>query len=138
MSAEPSPPDANDASGANAATGSPASTAATTPPGTAENSTKADGSALRWNAWNLLLLLPLLMLVTPWFNQDQPRLGGIPFFYWYQVLFVVVGVACVWIVHLMTRTPRTGSANGSDNGSDNGTELVDQLSVDQLDEGEAR
>jgi hypothetical protein len=58
---------------------------------------------LRWNAWNLLLLLPLLMLVTPWFNVDQPRLAGVPFFYWFQFLFVPVGVLCVWIVHLMTR-----------------------------------
>jgi hypothetical protein len=63
-------------------------------------------SGLRFNAWNLLLLVPLLMLVTPWFNSDQPRLGGVPFFYWFQLLFVVVGVACVWIVYLMTRKPR--------------------------------
>jgi hypothetical protein len=57
----------------------------------------------RWNPWYLLLLVPLLMLITPWFNQDQPRLGGLPFFYWFQFLFVLVGVACVWIVYAMTR-----------------------------------
>lgn len=62
-------------------------------------------SGLRVNAWNLLLLVPLLMLITPWFNSDGPRLFGLPFFYWFQFLFVIVGVACVWIVYAMTRKP---------------------------------
>jgi hypothetical protein len=66
-------------------------------------------SGLRFNAWNLLLLVPLLMLITPWFNSDSPRLIGLPFFYWFQFLFVVVGVACVWIVYAMTRKPANRS-----------------------------
>lgn len=73
--------------------------------------------------WNLLLLVPLLMLVTPWFNRDQPRLGGIPFFYWYQFLFVVVGVACVATVFVATRRKPVN------------TREPDELSVDDLDEG---
>ncbi|HEX4223731.1 MAG TPA: DUF3311 domain-containing protein [Pseudonocardiaceae bacterium] len=66
-------------------------------------------SAPRFNAWNLLLLVPLLMLITPWFNSDGPRLIGLPFFYWYQFLFVIVGVACVWIVYAMTKKPANRS-----------------------------
>ena len=66
-------------------------------------------SGLRFNAWNLLLLVPLLMLITPWFNSDSPRLIGLPFFYWYQFLFVIVGVACVWIVYAMTKKPANRS-----------------------------
>ena len=62
-------------------------------------------SALIWRWWNLLLLLPLLMLITSWFNKDRPRLFGLPFFYWYQLAFVVVGVACVSIVYAATKTP---------------------------------
>ncbi|HEV3356450.1 MAG TPA: DUF3311 domain-containing protein [Pseudonocardiaceae bacterium] len=62
-------------------------------------------SGLRFSAWNLLLLVPLLMLITPWFNHDSPRLAGLPFFYWYQFAFVIVGVACVWIVYAMTKKP---------------------------------
>lgn len=61
-------------------------------------------SALIWRWWNLLLLLPVLMLITPWFNKDHPRLFGLPFFYWYQLAFVLVGVACVAIVYTATRT----------------------------------
>ena len=57
-----------------------------------------------WSPWNLFLLIPLLMLVTPWFNFDKPRLLGMPFFYWYQFAFVLVGVACVAIVYFSTRT----------------------------------
>lgn len=58
---------------------------------------------IRFSPWNLLLLLPLLMLVTLWYNSDSPRLFGLPFFYWFQLAFVFVGVGCVWIVYAMTR-----------------------------------
>ena len=61
------------------------------------------GGGLRVNPWNLLLLVPFLMLVTPWFNSIEPRLFGMPFFYWSQFAFVPVGVACVAVVYLRTR-----------------------------------
>ncbi len=60
-------------------------------------------NGLRWSNWNLLLLVPLLMLVTSWFNADGPRVLGLPFFYWYQFAFVPVGVLCVGVVFVMTR-----------------------------------
>jgi Protein of unknown function (DUF3311) len=50
----------------------------------------------------LLLLVPLLVLVTPVFNFDEPRLLGFPLFYWVQFLFIPVGVACVAVVYLKT------------------------------------
>jgi hypothetical protein len=59
-------------------------------------------TGLRWSWWNLLLLLPLLMLVTPWYNHDQPRVLGMPVFYWSQFLWVVVGVVSVYLVYRMT------------------------------------
>lgn len=78
----------------------------------------SNGGGLRFSAWNLLLLVPFLMLVMPWFNHDEPRLIGIPFFYWIQFLFVPVGVVCVGIVYVMTRdrgdTPATGAASDVD------------------------
>ncbi|MGH3629856.1 MAG: DUF3311 domain-containing protein [Sciscionella sp.] len=81
---------------------------------------------LRWNAWNLLLLVPFLMLVTPWFNTVEPRLFGLPFFYWSQFVFVPVGVVCVAIVYAMTRDRTTTVAPGRAGG------------VDELDEGSPR
>ncbi|GAA3859602.1 DUF3311 domain-containing protein [Saccharothrix violaceirubra] len=79
--------------------------------------------SLRWSNWNLLLLVPLLMLVTPWFNFDRPRLLGLPFFYWYQFGWVLVGVVCVGLVYVKTR------------GEPVGTDKPDLLGVDDLDEG---
>jgi hypothetical protein len=49
--------------------------------------------------WNLLLLVPLVVLVTPLYNSDEPRLFGFPFFYWLQFLFIPVGVVCVAVVY---------------------------------------
>jgi hypothetical protein len=80
-------------------------------------------SGPRWNAWNLLLLVPFLMLVVPWLNRDQPRLIGMPFFYWSQFAFVPIGVICVAIVYRMTRTEPTVPA------------LDEPSAVDELDEG---
>jgi hypothetical protein len=82
---------------------------------------------MRWSAWNLLLLVPFLMLVTPWFNSMQPRLFGLPFFYWSQFAFVPIGVVCVAVVHVMTRATPTTAAPGRP-----------VPSVDELDEGTAR
>lgn len=57
----------------------------------------------RASAWYLLLLVPLLVLVTPWFNSVEPRLFGMPFFYWSQFAFVPVGVLCMAVVYRMTK-----------------------------------
>ena len=57
---------------------------------------------MRGNRWNLLLLVPLLALVTPLYNRDEPRLLGFPFFYWMQFLFIPIGVGCVAVVYWKT------------------------------------
>jgi uncharacterized protein DUF3311 len=73
-------------------------------------------SSLHWSNWNLLLLVPLLVLVTPVYNRVEPRVLGFPFFYWYQFLWVPVGVICTAVVYLKTRsdqkTWRDGNARG--------------------------
>ena len=63
-------------------------------------------SSLRWSRWNLLLLVPLLVLVTPVYNRVEPRVLGFPFFYWYQFLWVPIGVICTAVVYLKTRDDR--------------------------------
>lgn len=72
--------------------------------------------ALRWSSWNLLLLVPLAVLVTPWYNAKEPRLFGFPYFYWLQFLFIPLGVLCVLVVYRMTRDPR-GDAQGNTGGN---------------------
>lgn len=69
-------------------------------------------SSIIFSWWNLLLLVPLLMLITSWYNFDRPHLGGMPFFYWYQLAFVFVGVICVAIVYAKTKHLR--GTRGSD------------------------
>ena len=80
-------------------------------------------TGLRWSNWNLLLIVPLLMLITPWFNMDEPRLFGMPFFYWFQFAFVPLGVLCVGLVYLKTKDEPVVTGK------------PDKLGVDDLDEG---
>jgi hypothetical protein len=58
--------------------------------------------------WRVLLLVPLLVLVTPLYNSDEPRVLGFPLFYWAQFLFVPLGVICVAVVYHKTADPKTG------------------------------
>ena len=57
----------------------------------------------RFRAWNLLLLVPLISLVTPVFNVRDPELFGLPFFYWFQMAVIPLGILCTLAVHLLTR-----------------------------------
>ena len=57
---------------------------------------------VRW--WNILLLVPLVGVLIPWiYNKNEPRLFGLPFFYWYQMLWIVISVMCTLIVYRATR-----------------------------------
>ena len=57
--------------------------------------------------WYWLLLLPLLgTLIPPIYNHDDPRLFGLPFFYWYQLAWVPIGVAITAFVYRRTRSGR--------------------------------
>ena len=60
---------------------------------------------LQVRAWNLLLLVPLIALITPLFNLREPALGGLPFFYWFQIAVIPLGIVATVTVHLMTRDP---------------------------------
>ena len=59
--------------------------------------------AIRKSAWNLLLFLPLVVLVTPLYNRTSPTLFGLPMYYWFQFACVPLGVASVAIVFVKTR-----------------------------------
>ena len=54
--------------------------------------------------WYWLLLIPLLgLLFPPIYNDADPTLIGIPFFYWYQLAWVPISVAVTAIVYVKTR-----------------------------------
>lgn len=58
----------------------------------------------------LLLLLPFVaMLWVPSYNKIEPTLAGIPFFYWYQMVWIVLGAVVILPVYLFEKR-RKGDA----------------------------
>ena len=54
--------------------------------------------------WHWLLLVPLVVVLLPQlYSKLRPTLFGIPFFYWYQMAAIAVGVTCTLLVYLRTR-----------------------------------
>jgi hypothetical protein len=54
--------------------------------------------------WHWLLLLPLVVVLIPQlYNRLRPELFGIPFFYWYQLAVIAVGVGSTLVVYRKTR-----------------------------------
>jgi Protein of unknown function (DUF3311) len=52
----------------------------------------------------LLLVLPFIaMLWVSSYNSTEPMLAGIPFFYWYQLLWILIGAALVAFVYAVER-----------------------------------
>jgi hypothetical protein len=57
----------------------------------------------RWSWWYLLLLVQFVaVLWPPFYNREEPAWIGMPFFYWYQLLWVIVGAALTAIVYFAT------------------------------------
>lgn len=66
-----------------------------------ESSPMRKFSQRRW--WHLLLLLPLAgLLYPPFYARMYPTLGGIPFFIWYQFVWIFGGIAITLIVSKLT------------------------------------
>ncbi len=54
--------------------------------------------------WYWLLLIPFIGTLFPSFYAFQaPALFGFPFFYWYQMLWVLISAALTGIVYRATR-----------------------------------
>ena len=55
--------------------------------------------------WNWLLMLPALALMFPGtYAKTTPELFGFPFFYWYQMGWIVLTSVITGIVYFATRT----------------------------------
>jgi hypothetical protein len=55
-------------------------------------------------AWYALLLLPFAGTLLPWiYNRAAPELFGLPFFYWYQLAWVVVTSLLLGVVAYIFR-----------------------------------
>lgn len=82
-------------------------------------------SGLVFSPWNLLLLIPFIVLFTPIYNRETPTLFGMPFFYWFQFAVIIVGVLSTITVYRMTRKAPVARP------------VAESRDVDQLDEGSA-
>ena len=57
--------------------------------------------------WNYLLLIPIVLpLLTFLYNHETPKLFGIPFFYWFQMLLAPLAVLTTVSVFYLTRRAR--------------------------------
>jgi Protein of unknown function (DUF3311) len=53
----------------------------------------------------LLLILPFIATLLPWiYNRAEPSLFGLPFFYWYQLAWVVITAGLLGLVVYLTRS----------------------------------
>ncbi len=57
---------------------------------------------LSW--WYLLFVVQFLVILwPPLYNKLQPTLLGLPFFYWFQLLWVIVSAMFTGVVYWATR-----------------------------------
>ncbi len=60
-----------------------------------------------WSPWYLLFIVEFAaVLWPPFYNRIEPRWAGIPFFYWYQLLWVVIAAVLTAIVYFATESAR--------------------------------
>jgi hypothetical protein len=60
----------------------------------------------RFRSPYLLLILPFVATLLPWiYNRAEPALFGLPFFYWYQLAWVIITAALLGLVVYLTREP---------------------------------
>ncbi len=59
--------------------------------------------------WLWLLLLPwIAMICVPSYNKIEPQLFDFPFFYWYQLAWVLISAIITALVYFMTKTRSNG------------------------------
>ena len=59
----------------------------------------------KWGWYALLLVQFVFALCVPFYNRVEPTFAGMPFFYWYQLLMVLVGAVLTAIVYFVTERP---------------------------------
>lgn len=64
-----------------------------------DSRTKRNG----WSWWYLLFVIQVaVVLWPPFYNKVDPTWLGMPFFYWFQLAWVLVGAALTAIVYFAT------------------------------------
>jgi hypothetical protein len=56
-----------------------------------------------WSWWYLLLVIQAVAVIwPPFYNKAEPSWIGVPFFYWYQLMWVILGAIFTAIVYFAT------------------------------------
>ncbi|HEX7663319.1 MAG TPA: DUF3311 domain-containing protein [Polyangiaceae bacterium] len=56
----------------------------------------------------VLLIVPFVgTLWVPFFNKIDPQIGGVPFFYWYQFLWIPIGAGITAFCYFATRSKKS-------------------------------
>jgi hypothetical protein len=53
----------------------------------------------------------IAMLWVPSYASGQPAFYGIPYFYWYQFLWILISAVLTAVVYFMTREPEAAEPN---------------------------
>jgi uncharacterized membrane protein len=54
--------------------------------------------------WYWLFVLPFVFTLLPFiYNTSSPTFIGMPFFYWYQTLWIVITAVITYLVYIKTR-----------------------------------
>jgi hypothetical protein len=68
----------------------------------------------RIGTWIVIAVLLAASLVgtlwVPFYNHTSPALGGFPFFYWYQLMWVPIVAILSAAAYLLSRPPQRGQA----------------------------
>jgi len=65
----------------------------------------------QWSWWYLLFVVQfVIVLWPPFYNKAEPYWMGIPFFYWFQLLCVIIAAVLTAIVYFATRERLDGSS----------------------------
>ena len=57
-----------------------------------------------WSWWYLLFVIQFVAaLWPPFYNRIEPTWIGIPFFYWYQLLWILIGAVFTAVVYFATK-----------------------------------
>jgi hypothetical protein len=65
--------------------------------------------------WYVLLLIEVVAVLVPSiYGRITPKLFGIPFFYWYQLLWIFISMILTAFVYLVTTDRGTRSHPGRD------------------------
>jgi hypothetical protein len=74
--------------------------------GTKRRGEKMNGQSTKrsgWSWWYLLLAVQFVFLLwVPSYNRLEPSWIGVPFFYWYQLLWVIISGILTAIVYFAT------------------------------------